>query len=131
MKSGRSVGSAGIRRTLIRFPQIIHPDLRWEGPPATELTIDGEPVNIHSPNGSRDAGIAFIPEDRKRQGLALQMPAYANIALTAAPDLVGTGPFISPRHQISVASELLPVPVAPPSSTISGRPRRHTRRQPW
>jgi ribose transport system ATP-binding protein len=63
-------------------------------------------VNIHSPNGSRDAGIAFIPEDRKRQGLALQMPAYANIALTAAPDLVGTGPFISPRHQIKVASEL-------------------------
>jgi ABC-type sugar transport system ATPase subunit len=70
------------------------------------LTLDGEPMNIHSPNGSRDAGIAFIPEDRKRQGLALQMPAYSNIALTAAPDLVGTGPFISPRHQISVASEL-------------------------
>jgi ribose transport system ATP-binding protein len=70
------------------------------------LVIDGEQVTIHSPNGSRDAGIAFIPEDRKRQGLALQMPAYANIALTAAPDLVGTGPFISPRHQIKVASEL-------------------------
>jgi ribose transport system ATP-binding protein len=63
-------------------------------------------VDIHSPNGSRDASIAFIPEDRKRQGLALQMPAYANIALTAAPDLVGTGPFISPRYQIKVASEL-------------------------
>jgi ribose transport system ATP-binding protein len=70
------------------------------------LVIDGKPVAIHSPNGSRDAGIAFIPEDRKRQGLALQMPAYANIALTAAPDLVGSGPFISPRHQIKVASEL-------------------------
>ena len=57
-------------------------------------------MNIDSPNDSRDAGIAFIPEDRKRQGLALQMPAYANIALTAAPDLVGRGPFVNVRRQI-------------------------------
>jgi ABC-type sugar transport system ATPase subunit len=63
-------------------------------------------VRIHSPNGSRDAGIAFIPEDRKRQGLALQMPAYANIALTAAPDLVGRGPLVNVRRQIAVSTEL-------------------------
>jgi ABC-type sugar transport system ATPase subunit len=71
-----------------------------------DVTIDGKPAHIHTPNGSRDAGIAFIPEDRKHQGLALQMPAYANIALTAAPDLVGRGLFISPKRQIAVATEI-------------------------
>ena len=59
------------------------------------VTIDGKHVDIRSPNGSRDAGIAFIPEDRKHQGLALQMPAYANIALTAASSSTWFGPFTS------------------------------------
>ncbi|KQO97634.1 sugar ABC transporter ATP-binding protein [Leifsonia sp. Leaf264] len=70
------------------------------------ITIDGVTERIHTPNDSRDAGIAFIPEDRKQQGLALQMPAYANISLTAAPDLVGRGPFLSVRRQVEVSTQI-------------------------
>jgi ribose transport system ATP-binding protein len=104
VRAGEVVGIAGLvgsgRTEFLRA--IVRADPGCGG----TLTIDGEPVNIHNPNGSRGAGIAFIPEDRKRQGLALQMPAYANIALTAAPDLVGRGPFISVRRQVEVSTEI-------------------------
>jgi ribose transport system ATP-binding protein len=104
VRAGEVVGIAGLvgsgRTEFLRA--IVRADPGCAG----TLTLDGQPVRIHSPNGSRDAGIAFVPEDRKQQGLALQMPAYANIALTAAPDLVGRGPLINVRRQIAVASEL-------------------------
>jgi ABC-type sugar transport system ATPase subunit len=73
---------------------------------AGELAIDGKALRIKTPKDSRDAGIAFIPEDRKKQGLALQMPAYANIALAGAKELTGPGPFINPRKQAAVAREI-------------------------
>ena len=104
VRAGEVVGIAGLvgsgRTEFLRA--IAHADSRCHA----TVTIDGETVSIHSPNGSREAGIAFVPEDRKRQGLALQMPAYANIALTAAPDLVGRGPLINVRRQIAVATEI-------------------------
>jgi ABC-type sugar transport system ATPase subunit len=34
------------------------------------------------------------------------MPAHANIALTAAPDLVGRGPLINVRRQVAVSTEV-------------------------
>ncbi len=104
VRAGEVVGIAGLvgsgRTEFLRA--IVRADPGCGG----QVTIDGKTARIHNPNGSRDAGIAFIPEDRKHQGLALQMPAYANIALTAAPDLVGRGPFISPKRQIAVSTEL-------------------------
>jgi ABC-type sugar transport system ATPase subunit len=104
VRAGEVVGIAGLvgsgRTEFLRALVRADPGCRGT------ITMDGKPVHIHSPNGSRDAGIAFIPEDRKRQGLALQMPAYANIALTAAPDLVGRGPLVNVRRQIAVSTEV-------------------------
>jgi ribose transport system ATP-binding protein len=101
VRAGEVVGIAGLvgsgRTEFLRA--LVHADPGCRG----TITIDGKPVHIHNPNGSRDARIAFIPEDRKRQGLALQMPAHANIALTAAPDLVGRGPLVNVRRQITVS----------------------------
>jgi ribose transport system ATP-binding protein len=104
VRAGEVVGIAGLvgsgRTEFLRA--LVHADPGCHG----TITIDGKPVQFHNPNGSRDARIAFIPEDRKRQGLALQMPAYANIALTAAPDLVGRGPLVNVRRQIAVSTEI-------------------------
>jgi len=104
VRAGEIVGIAGLvgsgRTEFLRA--IVRADPGCGG----TITINGDTVRIGTPNSSREAGIAFIPEDRKHQGLALQMPAYANIALTAAPDLVGRGPFISVRRQIAVSNEL-------------------------
>ncbi|MFJ3391617.1 sugar ABC transporter ATP-binding protein [Leifsonia aquatica] len=104
VRRGEVVGIAGLvgsgRTEFLRA--IVRADPGCGG----ALEIEGKRLRVHTPNDSRNAGIAFIPEDRKQQGLALQMPAYANVALTAARDLVGRGPFISPRHQIAVATEI-------------------------
>jgi ribose transport system ATP-binding protein len=104
VRAGEVVGIAGLvgsgRTEFLRA--IVRADPGCGG----TVTINGKTPHIHGPNSSRDAGIAFIPEDRKRQGLALQMPAYANIALTGAPDLVGRGPLMNIRRQIKVAGEI-------------------------
>ena len=70
------------------------------------MSIAGKPVKIRSPRDSRAAGIAFIPEDRKAQGLVLQTPAYANVALTADAQLNSFGPFISTKKQIATAEAM-------------------------
>jgi ABC-type sugar transport system ATPase subunit len=48
-----------------------------------ELKIDGKPVAWpRTPRQALHAGIALVPEDRKSQGLVLQMTASSNIAMT-------------------------------------------------
>lgn len=104
VRRGEVVGVAGLvgsgRTEFLRA--IVHADPGCGG----TVSIEGKDVRLSTPNDSRDAGIAFIPEDRKQQGIAQQMPAYANMALTAAPDMVGKGLFTSPRRQIAVATEI-------------------------
>lgn len=101
VRRGEVLGIAGLvgsgRTELLRA--IVRADPGAAG----KLEIEGKALRVRTPNDSRDAGIAFIPEDRKQQGLALQMPAYANIALAGAKELTGPGPFISPRKQAAVA----------------------------
>jgi len=104
VRRGEVLGIAGLvgsgRSELLRA--VVRADKGASG----ELEIDGKRLRLHTPNDSRDAGIAFIPEDRKKQGLALQMPAFANIALAGARELTGPGPFINPRKQAAVARQI-------------------------
>jgi ABC-type sugar transport system ATPase subunit len=69
------------------------------------LMLEGRTLEVSGPGDSRRVGIAFIPEDRKAQGLVLGLPAYANIALTSSGDLNGVGPLTSRRKQVAVARE--------------------------
>jgi ribose transport system ATP-binding protein len=104
VRRGEVVGIAGLvgsgRTEFLR--SIIRAD---DGTNST-VTVAGKKIKIHSPRDSRQAGIAFIPEDRKAQGLVLQTPAYANVALTAGKQLNGFGPFISTKRQIATATEM-------------------------
>jgi ABC-type sugar transport system ATPase subunit len=123
VRAGEVVGIAGLvgsgRTEFLRA--IVRADHGCSG----TVTIDGTVQHLRTPNDSRSAGIAFIPEDRKRQGLALQMPAYANIALTAAPDLVGRGPFLSVRRQVAVSNELA-ASLALKPATVKLRARQYS-----
>lgn len=51
--------------------------------PATAGTIklDGKPVRIDSPETAMKLGIGYVPEDRKEQGLVLEMSIAENITL--------------------------------------------------
>lgn len=46
-----------------------------------EVFLDGKRLNINSPSDAIAAGIGYVPEDRKDQGLFLEMSSRKNIAL--------------------------------------------------
>lgn len=104
VRRGEVVGIAGLvgsgRTEFLRA--IIRADPETAG----TVTVDGKPVKIRSPRDSRDAGIAFIPEDRKQQGLVLQSPAYENVALTADKQFNAFGPLTTNTGKIKVAQQM-------------------------
>jgi len=52
-----------------------------ERPDSGSITLGDEPVTIGSPREAIRHGIAYLSEDRKKDGLALSMPVSANITL--------------------------------------------------
>jgi ABC-type sugar transport system ATPase subunit len=50
-------------------------------PRSGEIRLDGRPIRIRSPEGAIARGMGFVPEDRKRDSLALAHSVRANIAL--------------------------------------------------
>jgi ribose transport system ATP-binding protein len=55
--------------------------------PITDGTIelDGEPLRLRSPKDAIAAGIGYLTEDRKGEGLAMQLPVEYNITLARVP----------------------------------------------
>jgi ABC-type sugar transport system ATPase subunit len=45
------------------------------------IRLDGNPVAINSPSDAKHLGIAYVPEDRGRQGLVRPMPISQNVSL--------------------------------------------------
>lgn len=101
VKAGEVLGVAGLvgsgRTELLRA--IVRADHGSTG----TVAVNGKRKPIRNPRDSRNAGIAFIPEDRKRQGLVLQIPAYLNIAMTAGREFNVLGLFSSKRKQVAIA----------------------------
>ena len=50
-------------------------------PDAGRITVDGEPVSIHSPNKAIALGFAFTPEDRRDAGIIPNLSVRENIVL--------------------------------------------------
>jgi ribose transport system ATP-binding protein len=48
---------------------------------AGEVRVDGQPVELHSPRAAIRAGLALVPEDRKQQGVILEMAVEGNVTL--------------------------------------------------
>jgi rhamnose transport system ATP-binding protein len=47
------------------------------------VTVRGRPLRRGSPAGAMAAGVAFVPEDRRQQGLVMEMSIARNIALAS------------------------------------------------
>jgi ribose transport system ATP-binding protein len=52
-----------------------------------EILLEGKSVRIKSPKDAIKMGIGLIPEDRKRQGIFLELDVKTNISLAAIKDL--------------------------------------------
>ena len=48
-----------------------------------EIVVRGAPIRIASPRDAIDAGIAYVPEDRRRHGVVLQMDVASNASLAS------------------------------------------------
>jgi ribose transport system ATP-binding protein len=79
LRAGEIVGLAGLvgagRTEVSRL--IFGADRKTSG----EVFLNGTKLNINSPSDAITAGIGYVPEDRKDQGLFLEMSSRKNIAI--------------------------------------------------
>jgi len=52
-----------------------------------EIRLNGKTVDIVSPRTAIELGIAYLPEDRRRHGVVLEMPIDANVTLASLDKL--------------------------------------------
>jgi ribose transport system ATP-binding protein len=102
--AGEVVGLAGLlgagRTELARA--VVGADPRDAG----KITIKGVPVHVRHPSDAIARGLGFLPEDRKTQGLILNLSVADNIALPSLPRLSRRGVVHSARAS-SVAERLV------------------------
>jgi ABC-type sugar transport system ATPase subunit len=104
VERGEIVGIAGLvgagRTELLRALVGMEPGS------SGKLRIKGKDVGWPSnPRKARESGIALAPEDRKRQGLILGLPSYANVTLPN-PWKGSHGGFLSPRNEVKRAGSV-------------------------
>ena len=87
LRRGEILGLAGLmgagRTELARL--VFGADARDGG----ELLVHGRRVDIRSPADAVRAGIAYLPEDRKTLGLAVDLDVEANLLLPSLPRFAG------------------------------------------
>ncbi|TGQ28207.1 MULTISPECIES: sugar ABC transporter ATP-binding protein [unclassified Mesorhizobium] len=66
----------------------------WEG----DVAIGGRPVKLNSIKAARDAGIAYVTDDRRGSGLMLRMAVGLNLVMSVIRCLSPVG-LMSPRRQ--------------------------------
>lgn len=79
LRAGEIVGLAGLvgagRTEIARL--IFGADPKTSG----EIKLEGRPITISTPDDAIEAGIAYVPEDRKDLGLFLEMSSHENIVM--------------------------------------------------
>ncbi|NIH11377.1 MAG: sugar ABC transporter ATP-binding protein [Serratia symbiotica] len=61
--------------------------------------LDGKPYQPQNPMHALDQGIALVPEDRKKEGVALGLSIRDNLTLSSLSSLLTRRYFISPRKE--------------------------------
>jgi len=105
VRAGEIVGLAGLigagRTEIVRA--IAGADVPDRG----SVEIDGQRTHIRTPHDSIVAGIAFITEDRKGQGLVLGMTVRENITLAHLAQFVNREHLISQSREEAAARKMI------------------------
>jgi rhamnose transport system ATP-binding protein len=56
-----------------------------------QILLKGQPVRVTSPSKAVELGIAYVPEDRRRHGVILEMPVDANATLAILRKIASAG----------------------------------------
>lgn len=102
LRRGEIIGLAGLlgarRGELLRA-------LVGDAPISSGRTfINGQPVHIASPGQAFSLGIAYLPEERKTDGLFLKMALYQNVTVTALRRFARMG-LMDARRETAVAQD--------------------------
>jgi len=104
VRAGEVVGVAGLvgagRTEMLQVLFGIDPAL------GGEVLIDGSPQKIESPGDAIRAGMALVPEDRKQQGVILEMAVRENLSL-AALRRDARGGFLDHGRECAIAGEMV------------------------
>jgi ribose transport system ATP-binding protein len=105
VRRGEIVGLAGLvgsgRTELLRTLFGI------DRPRAGQIWIDGKKLELRSPADAIQAGLAMVPEDRKQQGLILEMAVRENLSLAALRAHSLAGIFLNRGFEGELASEMI------------------------
>ena len=112
LNCGEIVGLSGLvgsgRTELARA--IFHVDPHDSG----EIELLGEPLEHADPRAVIHKGLALLPEDRKRQGLALILTLAENVVIASLSRLFPKGLVLSRREQKSVVRYVQDLRIATP-----------------
>ena len=104
IRAGEIVGLGGLvgsgRTETVRL--IFGADPRDAG----EIAIHGKPVKITSPADAVRAGVALVPEDRKHQGVILDMSIRTNTTMARIASVVNLAGFIRRAAEHSAVDSL-------------------------
>ncbi|MBV9490167.1 MAG: sugar ABC transporter ATP-binding protein [Verrucomicrobia bacterium] len=124
VRRGEVLGLAGLlgagRTEVLEVIFGLHPHTS-----SGEVRLDGKIVHLHHPTDAKAAGIAFVTEDRKRDGLILDAGLDRNAALTVMRLLAAYGLVVPPREQENARRTIRQLGIrasgpAQPTGTLSG-----------
>ena len=79
LRKGEVLGITGLEGQGQR--EILRSLFGLNRPLSGEIKIDGEMVDIKNPRVAMDRGLTFLTDDRKMEGLCLELPIFRNICL--------------------------------------------------
>jgi ABC-type sugar transport system ATPase subunit len=72
-----------------------------------ETIVEGKAVNITSPEIAIEAGLGYVPEDRKLQGLFLSMALRSNITAASVDELTNRFGFVYQKKESEMADHFI------------------------
>jgi rhamnose transport system ATP-binding protein len=82
------------------------------------IELDGQALNIRSPQDALEAGIAYVPEDRRRHGVILEMSVAANVTMAILSRLFPRTWMNSAAERTLAADYIRDFEIKAPSSEI-------------
>lgn len=71
-----------------------------------KIIIEGQPVRLTSPQQAFALGMAYLPEERKTDGLFLKMPVRQNVSVTTLREFSRLG-LMNPRKESRISQSLV------------------------
>jgi len=104
LRKGEILGIAGLtgsgQRELLRT---LFGDLPRRG---GTVTLDGEPYRPYGPSAAWKCGVAYVPRERRNEGLMLTRPIFENVTLAHLSQQSLGGTFLTPRAERRFAKRL-------------------------